>query len=461
MNDQFGLSVTAADVMAGAYRDANGDVVNLKDSINALIEAKKNEIEMEAMTQNLSEAYSARTEAADAYAAARDDREGLALKYQTDYIRQAANPYDGTYDAEAAQAYGYQKADEEIAAFKGKVDDANAAVSELESAIGDSAKAASEAADGYDEFGNRVKANFSTVEAVLRRNLGASGLTQLKDDLRTLGADTQALCSLSEDQLMALADSYDGTAASIVGKLSDMGVAMDDAAAAQARAAGDLKDALSDMGASLDGVDTALFCQKLAETGVSTDKLKEVGSDNLAALAQACGDDVGKMVWLIQHYNDTPILDKDGRVQVDSASLMDAQGNLYTWNGSDLLDKDGAAAVDIVSLTDAQGNLWTWNGTALQSKDGSATVEHGSLVDANGHVRTWLNTESDLGTKTGTVNIFENIFKSVSDFFTGNAAGGIRLNAAGGSASTRAGPSQRARFRSILWARRGRRPSCR
>lgn len=54
---------------------------------------------------------------------------------------------------------------------------------------------------------------------------------------------------------------------------------------------------------------------------------------------------------------------------------MDAQGNVYTWNGSQLMDKNGVVDVSVGDLRDAQGNLVTWNGTALQSKSAKTKVD--------------------------------------------------------------------------------------
>lgn len=84
---------------------------------------------------------------------------------------------------------------------------------------------------------------------------------------------------------------------------------------------------------------------------------------------ESCNGNVNQMIGVIQNWNGTPFLDKDGKVTVDDAKLVDAQGNVYTWNGTDFVDKDGNVLVDDQNLVDAQGNVYTWNGTILTDKD--------------------------------------------------------------------------------------------
>lgn len=201
-----------------------------------------------------------------------------------------------------------------------------------------------------------------------------------------------------------------------------------------------MRDKLSEVGSDLGELSI-----KLADAGVSTEDLNEIGSDNLKQLADACGGNIDSMVFFIQHYNDTPIQDKDGNINIDQAQLIDAQGNVYTWNGTALVDKDGNVALEDTELTDAQGNLWTWNGTALQSKDGAITINENGVEKAFDDRENW-NTGSWLD-KAATATV--NIVRSITDFFggNGNARGGIRPHAdggvrlhAGGAIATRAVP---------------------
>lgn len=68
LNDQLGLNISAQDVANGRYVDADGNVKNLKQSIDELVASKKKDAEVSALTANLTEAYQAQSEAANTLA---------------------------------------------------------------------------------------------------------------------------------------------------------------------------------------------------------------------------------------------------------------------------------------------------------------------------------------------------------------------------------------------------------
>lgn len=426
VNEQFGLTLTAADVAAGAYTDAEENTVNLKDRIYELIEAKKKEIEITALSADLTEATAAQKEAADSYAVARrtyDER----LDYYRGYYRNVRD-----LRGEEAESAAVEAAEREthLSELKGHYEDATKAVDDLYDSMGDAANAASENADEFDRWGNTLGPVF---ESVLKDS--GTTLAGLKDDMRSLTDNTEKLGDLQEDDLFRIADAYDGTEASIAGVLRDLGFEMDEAATAAALMASDIADSINGMdgvGDALEGVEVNVsdFAQKLADAGVSTEQLNAVGSEQLAQLAQNCGGNMDMMVWFVQHYNDTPLLDKDGNVQVDQAELMDAQGNVYTWNGSYLVDQNGRALMDDAELVTAQGEVVTWNASSLKFQSGRASI--------TGNVREQLGLRDDWNNGSffdKVANASINIFRNVTDFFSGgsqHAAGGICLNAAGG-----------------------------
>lgn len=425
VNEQLGLNLTATDVMNGKYTDANGNVRDLASSIDELVEAKKREIQMEALSDDLSEAYSGRSEASKTYASELNARaEGV--------NRLNASLANGTitqkeYD-DAVAAW-----DDRVGKAKQHYDDWDAEIKRLNGELGDTAKSTSDAADAYDKWGNSVGEFFSD-----RLTGKGTSLAALKDDMRGLGADTEALGKLTDDQLNQIADAYDGTSSSIVGVLAGMGIPMDEAAAKVAKMSAGIRDAVTGMGIDgafeSAGVNLETFSNSLAEAGVSTEQLNAIGSDNLASLAQACAGNVEMMIYFIQHYNDTPIFDKDGNIQVNQASLVDAQGKVYTWNGTQLIDKEGNAVVDDTTLVDAQGNVLIWDagGSRLVNKQGNVWVG-GNIDKANNSIDEFQRKPDNLGTKEGHVNIFENIAKTVTSIFGfGDKSGGFYKFHAGG-----------------------------
>lgn len=371
VNEQLGTSITAADVMAGKYTDQSGKVQDLKSSIDELIEAKKREIEMDALLQNYSQVLGEKTKAEGAYADAVVHRNERIQEAET----QLAARFADSTSAEDRHRMATEQVDKEIAELKGHVDDTTDSLNGISDAMGDSAKSSSESADAFDKWGNSLE---GTVTTILEKNVGANGLGKLKDTMRDLGASTEDLGKLSSEQLQELALAYDGTSASIVGKLAEWGVGMDDAKRKAAEGAAGIRDALNGMNLgevfSSVNVDISSFSQALAEAGVSVEELNSIGSENLSALAQSCNGNTDQMIAAITAFNGTPMLDKNSGVYVYDTELTDAQGNVYTWNGTALVDKNGTAIVQDTSLTDAQGHNYVWNGTALVSKQASANV---------------------------------------------------------------------------------------
>ena len=412
VNEQLGLNLTATDVMNGAYTDAEGNVQDLISSIDQLVEAKRREIQMEALSENLGEAYAARSDAAKTYAEAIKTHSGNLESINRNYESGALTLDE--YNGAIAQN------DALLEKAKKPYDEAAAAVANLEEEMGDATKAASEAADEYDKWGSTLGDVFTS----LLQSSGAS-LGMLKGDMRSLGVDVTDLSNLSDEQLQQLAVAYDGTTTSIVGLLSEWGIHMDETATQAVEMASSIHSALEGMDLETvlgeQGIPLSDFSQKLADAGVSTEQLNAIGSENLAALASNCNGSIDAMIAAITGYNLVPILDKDGHVQVSYATLQDAQGNILRWNNDHLEDLDGNAIVDDRELVDAQGNLYTWNGSTLENKEADAEVD-GNLKEANSLKSQWNN--GDLLDKYATAYI--TIQQS------GNAAGGIRWNAAGG-----------------------------
>ena len=155
---------------------------------------------------------------------------------------------------------------------------------------------------------------------------------------------------------------------------------MNNAAAASVESADDIKayiQSVSNLESALyhAGVNTDEFSQALIDAGMSTDTLRELGSDNLAALAEACNGDIDSMISAIQLFNGTSIDPETGEVVVEFGTLTDAQDAVYTWNGTELVDQDGNVVVDDVELTDALGNVYQWNGSSLKSLSTKVTVD--------------------------------------------------------------------------------------
>lgn len=429
VNDQFGLSITAADVAANSYVDQSGKTHVLTDSINNLIETKKREIEMDALSSTYAESLQMQKEAADSYAEALENKSNRIQE-----VAQQIMSMDAGITYEQATAAATQQVNRELEEQKKRLDDSNSSIKSVETEMGDLAKSTSESADAFDDWGN--KANDATGGLLNSLLSEKGGLAGLKDDLRSLGADTGDLSKLTSDQLQELALAYGGTSASIISKLQEWGVGMDEAAVSTAQGAQTIKDALNSLGEDLtnafseSGIDIDAFSQKLAEAGVSTEQLNSIGSENLSALAQSCQGNTDMMVWAIENWNNVPMEDKDGNVTVDDESLIDAQGNVYVWNGSAFVNKETNAEVDDRTLRDAQGRLYTWNGSSLVPHTGSGNI-FGNLQSAIGWQSTWNNG----GLKSFWANASLAITETINRV-AGNASGGVIRKHADGFIAT-------------------------
>lgn len=390
VNDEFGTNISLADVANDKYTDQQGNVVDLTDSINDLIDAKKEEARVNAITSNLTEAYKDQANAADTLAQAQQD--------YNDRVQFFLDSVPGITRAEAEQRASTENEARALEDAKSQYDSATGAVSELEEELGAAATASSDAADAYDRLSSTMgSAKFDLFDSQLR-SMGTS-FSDLTDDLRTLGVDTEEFSNLSSDKLYELAQSYDGTASSIIEDLDRFGISMDEAASNTARVTDGIVDAINKLGdghaaTSLSnmGISVENLAQKMADAGLTAVDLNAVTTENFDKMVSACGGDIDTLIWMIQNYNNVPVVDKDGNVTVDDAQLRDAQGRIYTWNGSELVDQDGNVAVDDIELIDAQGRIYIWNDSSLKTQKGAFSIETSPIEKALSFIDTWNNT---------------------------------------------------------------------
>lgn len=137
-----------------------------------------------------------------------------------------------------------------------------------------------------------------------------------------------------------------------------------------------LTNAMENMGYNVDYLKL-----KLSEAGVGMEELDAIGSGHIRTLADTFNGSVESMVWAIEHYNEVPLIDKDGTVNINDAELVTANGEVVVWNGTELVYKESGATVEDQELIDAQGRVYTWNGTVLEPKSTTATVG-GNLADS-------------------------------------------------------------------------------
>lgn len=140
------------------------------------------------------------------------------------------------------------------------------------------------------------------------------------------------------------------------------------------------------------GINVTDFAVKLQEAGVTSEQLNSISSSNFAAMVSSCGGNIDTLISMIQSYNNTPVVNKDGTVQVDSSTLLFANGQVVEWNGSALVYKSSGATVDYGTVVDATGAEYTYNQQGLTSKSAVDKVDSTQTKDATNKKKDYNNT---------------------------------------------------------------------
>lgn len=203
--------------------------------------------------------------------------------------------------------------------------------------------------------------------------------------------------------------------------------------------------ALEDTGFSLDELAGAA-----ASAGISTDTLSAMGSDAFARLAESAGGDIGTLTQTLETLNSLGLDPKTLTVN-DDGTITDEAGKVWDLNAMTIdgkhftVNDDGTISVeqvgvDHLSATEVAGKSFdvTSNGTTqaetgnardLRSKLGMVEGTYTATVATSG-VSTASSGVQGLLDKLGTLT--SGVWTAVVHTVTGNAAGGVRLDAAGG-----------------------------
>lgn len=452
VNEQLGTTITASDVAKNCYTDQNGEVVNLKDSIYDLIEAKKQQIKMDMLQEDYKDALQLEKDAANAYANAR-------VGYDDQYEYEKSKAIAEGYNESSASAIAKGKTDKWLEDYKTKASEATDKVRGLESAMGDLAKTGSEAGSELDKWAGSFSA---TTEAILNKAVnGDDGIAKFKSAISDLGVSMDDLKNLDDGQIETLATKFDGSTASVGRALEDMGIRVKNTGTVVSDNFNKIKDTLSnneeikgtfdDLGINIDD-----FAQKCADAGLRAEDFTDMSAEDFKKLYDSSKQNIDSTIATMALFNSAPLVNKDGSVNIDTNELISAEGHLMTYDGMGLYDKTAGTYVDSSEVVDATGNVWIWDGTQLVSKGADATIT-GNAVDGNTagvlsgsndaiqnltskDVAASVNGNAADGSAASNIwdtvraigNLGGSAVSGIVSFFSGNAAGGIRLNAKGG-----------------------------
>lgn len=140
------------------------------------------------------------------------------------------------------------------------------------------------------------------------------------------------------------------------------------------------------------GLNVTDLAVKMQQAGVSSEQLNSISSSSFASMVANCGGNIDALVSMIQSYNNTPVVDKSGKVDVDSSTLLYANGQVVVWNGSQLVYKSSGATVDYGTVVDATGAEYTYNQQGLTSKSAVDKVDSSQTKDATNKKRDYNGT---------------------------------------------------------------------
>ena len=328
LNEQLGLNISSTDVMNNSYTDTNGNVQKLTDSINELVSAKEKEIKTAALTETLTEQYKQRAAAAQSLAEA---ERKLNAEYSDAAREDFINKQVGTSDGEGGtvtreQAEQDWQRRKNASQLGQDARDARKAYEELDAVVrqteGDlevNSKAVDANSDAYNGLVSRLS---DLTQAYVKQH---GSLADFSGDLQALGADTTQLGDLTDEQWQRIAQAYDGTAASLVQPLRDLGVTLDDTAIKAQEATKQINDALNSFGANdaieSVGINVNDLSAAMANAGITVQDLQAIGSENFKALAINSNGNIQSIIATVQSLNTQGVNDKSFTITAhDNAS---------------------------------------------------------------------------------------------------------------------------------------------
>lgn len=378
LNSELGTNYSVVRDSDGTYQVMEDGAIAAKDAIYELIEAQKQQAIATAQQQKLESLYEEQAKALDTY--------NEAYQKYADAMARYNSAEEGSYEWGAAhdEAMRYK---EEVDEAAESLDGLNENIDSVNESLGNQQAAASGAYEGLD----KLLIESQGVEKALGSD--SDVILDFSDALEEAGISVDYLSTLTDRQLGDLANQWKASG-------GDMAYAMEQAGIHTTQAAQDINNALSSMSngevaAALEasGVNIYQFSEAMANAGISAEQLNAIGSENFAALAANCGGNIDTLIWMLQNYNAQPIYDKNGNITADTTQLIDAQGQVYTWNGTRLLTQSGGVVMSVGELTDANGDVAQWNDSGqLVDKNGNVYVNDSQLTDASGKVLTWNGT---------------------------------------------------------------------
>lgn len=401
LNNTCGENYSVVRDESGAYTVMKDGAAAAVDEINNLIDAQIKQVQISAQVKKLESLYEEQAGAVEKY------REAVEAVTEAQQRYAEARQKYGEQGAEALEGRRLEEANSELEEATGNLDNVNGRIADVNESIGNLEGSAQGAYEAFDELvmgssslnnlfdgDTDVMSDFSDaleqsgISLENFRNMSETDLIKIAEAWRTSGGDVSSICK----QLGIDINGMSGEIKNAITSLND----------------GEMSTALQNAGISVDQLSIAM-----SNAGMTASSLSGIASADFANMAANCGGSIDNLIWMIQNYNNVPIIDKNGNITADTTQLIDAQGQVFTWNGTQLVDKSGNAVIYWSDLSDAQREKITWNETGIATLDGKAVVDDTSLTDAQGHKVEWNGT--NLENKDATADVETSGLQSAID----------------------------------------------
>lgn len=384
INKQLGLNISKQDVATGKYKDQNGVVHNLKDSIHELIEAKKREIIFAAQEKTMTELYQKRAEDIKRVSEAQEQYNEKVKNLKQIYADAARGGGSAFSVADSMTEEQFIKSNGDLKELKKSLDNAKQGLHDTEKGIRD-----------CNEAMGDMQTSTGFLKNVLETLGGKPLFKNLKIDSKELAKQLEQVGVKSSDLERIGSQGFSQLATACKGNIKQIVAAIK----------------------NYNGV------KLLNKDG------KIVADSSMLVDAQ------GK----VYEWNGTELVSKETGAKADVTEVVDATGHVLEWDGTKLVNKSANAAVEDSGVVTATDNTQKYDDTPLDDKYAESSVDSESVRQAQADVDYREQHPPKDQHATTVIDNITNFFRNIFTHEEEHAAGGIRYHAQG-AVVTRAMP---------------------
>ena len=373
LNDKRDTNISLQDLANDKYKDADGNVQNLTESINKLVDAKKEQAKQDAITETMKDEYKELMNQEKTLSRKKKELKSLWDKWEADGGNYQTRKYSfeqwanvvGTSDEYTKTKYA--KEIREYAEAKRQVDSTRDSIEELTEALGYNAMQSEEYSESLSALTSKMGTKTKDAFSKLQKATGKTKEDFVKD-LQAMGVSVTNLGDISDTELADIVAAYDGSEESI----QTVAAKITEHLAKSGDAVSLWRDAFADMSLSFDdlarnfGTTADELSVKFAEAGIHAEDMQHISTAAFDGLKEAAGGDIDALMFLIQEYNNDKMYEKTAEVDPSNAeeNVKWAKDKLQEWNDKTVEEKtarvkcEGQSALDgLISSLENFGKL--------------------------------------------------------------------------------------------------------